>query len=166
LTASRLVIGLGSPDRGDDAVGPWVARQAALLCLPGVVVVEHEDPTGLIDLWSGSDLVVVVDAVLSGAPPGTVMVMEAGADADPLAEHAWARTGRGGTHAFGLAAAVELARALHRLPRRLVLVGVEVAAVEHGAALSAPVQAALDDVLAAVVTVVSGREAVVADVSW
>lgn len=162
---SAVVIGLGSPDRGDDAVGPRVARRVARLGLPGVTVVEHEDPTGLIDLWSGSDLAVVVDAVSSGAPPGTLMVMEAGADAEPLADRAWARTGRGGTHAFGLAAAVELARALHRLPPRVVLVGVEVAAVEHGAALSDPVQASLDDVVAAVAAVVAGREAVVADVS-
>jgi len=165
VTVPGVVIGLGSPDRGDDAVGPWVARRVASLGLPGVTVVEHEDPTGLIGLWSGTDLAVVVDAVLSGAPPGTLLVMEAGADADPLADTAWARTGRGGTHAFGLAVAVELGRALHRLPRRLVLVGVEVATVEHGAALSAPVQAALDAVVAAVVAVFAGREAVVADVS-
>ncbi len=169
---SLLVIGLGSPDRGDDAVGLLVARRVALLGLPGVAVVEHEDPTGLIDLWGGSDLTVVVDAVRSGAPAGTLMIMEAGADADPLTEHAWDRTGRGGTHAFGLAAAVELARALHRLPARLVLVGVEVAAVEHGAALSAPVQSALDVAAMAIRTVVSvhesvgsGHESVVADVS-
>jgi hydrogenase maturation protease len=62
------VIGLGSPDRGHDAVGHWVARRVARLYLPGVSVVEHEDPTGLIDLWSGSDLAVWVDAVRSGAP--------------------------------------------------------------------------------------------------
>ena len=154
MTAGSLVIGLGSPDGGDDAVGLLAAQQVAGLGLPGVVVVEHEDPTGLIDLWGGTDLAVVVDAVCSGASPGALLVMEAGADAAPLAEQSWARTGRGGTHAFGLAAAVELGRALHRLPRRLVLVGVEMATVEHGAALSAPVQAALDDVVAAVVEVV------------
>lgn len=158
MTAANLVIGLGSPDGGDDAVGLWAARRVAGLGLPGVTVVEHEDPTGLIDLWSGTDLAVVVDAVCSGASPGTLLVMEAGAGADPLAEQSWARTGRGGTHAFGLAAAVELARALHRLPRRLVLVGVEMATAEHGADLSAPVQAALDDVVAAVVEVVAGHE--------
>jgi hydrogenase maturation protease len=61
------------------------------------------------------------------------------ATAGVLADRAWARTGRGGTHAFGLAAAVELARALQRLPRRLVLVGVEGAEFEAGAALTPPV---------------------------
>lgn len=165
MTTPALVVGLGSPDSGDDAVGPAAARRVAHLDLPGVTVVEHEDPTGLIDLWSDLDLAVVVDAVSSGAPPGTLLVMEAGENAGPLAENAWARTGRGGTHAFGLAAAIELARALHRLPRRLVLVGVEVATVEHGAELSPPVQAALNEVVAAVVAVVARHGAVVADVS-
>lgn len=152
-----LVVGLGSPDGGDDAVGLWVARAVARLGLPGVVVVEHEDPTGLIGLWDGSDLAVVVDAVRSGAPPGTLLVMAAGPDAPELAEDAWARTGRGGTHAFGLAAAVELARALRRLPRRLVLVGVEVATVDHSTALSAPVAAAVDAGVAAVVDALARR---------
>jgi hydrogenase maturation protease len=155
VTSSRLVIGLGSPDRGDDAVGPEVARRVADRHLPGVTVVEHEDPTGLIDLWDTVDLAVVVDAVRSGSAPGSLLVVEAGADAGPLADHAWARTGRGGTHAFGLAAAVELGRALHRLPRRLVLVGVEASQFEHGAALGAPVAAALDAVVATVVGLVA-----------
>ena len=159
---STLVIGLGSPDGGDDAVGLWVARRVAELAPPDVVVVEHEDPTGLLDLWRGSALAVVVDAVRSGAPPGTLLVLDAGTDAGPLTADAWASTGRGGTHDFGLAAAVELGRALHSLPRRLVLVGVEVASMEHGAALSPAVRAALDAAVAAVVKVLTG---VVADVS-
>jgi len=155
VTSSRVVIGLGSPDRGDDAVGPEVARRVADLRLAGVTVVEHEDPTGLIDLWDTADLAVVVDAVRSGSAPGSLLVVEAGADAGPLADRAWARTGRGGTHAFGLAAAVELGRALHRLPRRLVLVGVEATQFEHGTALGAPVAAALDAVVATVVGLVA-----------
>ncbi|RYV50822.1 hydrogenase maturation protease [Pengzhenrongella frigida] len=146
-----LVIGLGSPDGGDDAVGLWVARRVAALGLPGVAVIEHEDPTGLIDVWGQADLALVVDAVRSGAAPGALFVLAAGADAPPLTADAWARTGRGGTHAFGLAAAVELARALHRLPPRLVLVGVEAATVEHSTSLSATVQDALPAAVAAVV---------------
>ena len=155
MISGRVVIGLGSPDRGDDAVGLEVARRVADLHLPGVTVVEHEDPTGLIDLWDTADLAVVVDAVRSGSAPGSLLVVEAGADAGPLADQAWARTGRGGTHAFGLAAAVELGRALHRLPRRLVLVGVEATQFEHGTELGAPVAAAIDAVVATVVGLVA-----------
>lgn len=153
--APVLVVGLGSPDRGDDAVGMHVARAVAAREDPRVEVLEHEDPTDLVELWTGRERVVVVDAVCSGAgaAPGDVRVLETGAGLDPLPEDAWAGTGRGGTHAFGLATAVELARALHRLPERVTVVGVEAARFDHGAALSPPVAAAVpgavDAVLAA-----------------
>ncbi|MGV8967530.1 MAG: hydrogenase maturation protease [Cellulomonas sp.] len=163
-----LVIGLGSPDGGDDAVGLWVARRVAELAPPDVVVVEHEDPTGLIDLWRAAELAVVVDAVRSGSRPGTLFVLDAGKHAEPLTPDAWASTGRGGTHAFGLAAAVELGRALHSLPDRLVLVGIEAATMEHGVGLSPAVGAAIDAAVAAVSAVVAAddlRVGVVADVS-
>jgi hydrogenase maturation protease len=151
---TALVVGLGSMDRGDDAVGPEVARAVAERGLPGVRVIEHEDPTGLLDLWSGHDPVVVVDAVRSGGPAGTIHQLETGAGARRMPERAWAATGRGGTHAFGLAAAVELARALHRLPPRLVVVGVEADSFEYGAPLTGAVASAVvpaaDRVLAAI----------------
>jgi hydrogenase maturation protease len=151
---AALVVGLGSPDRGDDAVGGHVARAVAALAMPQVEVVEHEDPTDLIELWSGRDPVVVVDAVWSGAAPGTLHIIETGAGRDPLAPSAWVLTGRGGTHAFGLAAAVELARVLRRLPRHLVLVGVEAEVFEHGASLSPAVAAGVPAAVRAVVELV------------
>jgi len=140
--AMGLVIGLGSPDRGDDAVGPAVARAVAGR-MPGVAVVDHEDPTSLLDLWSGYEPVVVVDAVRSGAEPGTVHHLVTGTDGEPVTTTAWAHTGRGGTHAMGLAAMVELGRALGRLPARLVVVGVEAESFDHGAPLTARVAAAV-----------------------
>lgn len=138
-----LVVGLGSPDRGDDGVGVAVARAVAARGLPDVDVLTHEDPTDLVELWAGRELVVVADAVRSGAEPGTIVVVETGAEGERLPESAWGRSGRGGTHAFGLASAVELARALHRLPRRVALLGIEAASFEHGAPLSRSVAAAV-----------------------
>lgn len=150
-----IVVGLGSVDRGDDAVGPTVARAVAAVAAPGIRVVEHEDPTALIDLWSGAGLVVVVDAVVSGQRPGTIHVLETGAAQPRLPDSSWDGTGRGGTHAFGLAATVELARALHRLPPRLVLVGVEAACFDHGTPLSASVAAAVDQAVTIVLGVLA-----------
>jgi hydrogenase maturation protease len=154
---TRLVIGLGSVDRGDDAVGPEVARAVAAEGLTAVRVIEHEDPTALLDLWTGHDLVVVVDAVCSGGPPGSVHELETGIGAAPMPERSWSATGRGGTHAFGLAAAVELARALHRLPSRLVVMGVEAAGFEYGAPLTASVAAAVPVATARVIAVLECR---------
>lgn len=167
---NTLVIGLGSPDRGDDAVGSLVARAVAGLRLADVRVVAHEDPTALIDLWAATDLTVVVDAVVSGCRPGALHVLDVGAESQqpPDTDHArqleaharrLSASGRraprrGGTHAFGLGASVELARALHRLPPRLVLVGVEAASFEHGAPLSDAVSAAVPEAVRRVVEVI------------
>ncbi|WP_372592631.1 hydrogenase maturation protease [Actinotalea sp.] len=148
-----LVVGLGNADRGDDAVGPVVAAGIAGLGMDGVDVLVHEDPTGLLDLWLAYDGVVVVDAIRTGAPPGTIVTMEVGPRAGPVADKAWARTGRGGTHAFGLAAAIELGRALGRLPDRLVVVGVEVAVTDHRPGLSREVHRALHQIQSEVVAV-------------
>ncbi|MBJ7357820.1 hydrogenase maturation protease [Nocardioides sp.] len=148
-TRGPLVVGLGSPDRGDDAVGRAVARSVALL-LPGVVVVDHEDPTSLLDLWDGHDPVVVVDAVRSGSPAGTLHRVETGAGGAPVSPGAWARTGHGGTHAVGLSEMVELGRALGRLPARLVVVGIEAECFDHGVPLTPRVAEAVPEAAARV----------------
>ena len=135
---SALLIGVGSTDRGDDGIGIAVAREAARREVRGVEVIQVPDPASLVDVWDGLDRVVVVDAMSSRRPPGTVTTVDV--TEAPLPEGGWAA---GGTHALGLAAAVELSRALDRLPRRLVVVGVEAAQVAHGAELSPEVARAV-----------------------
>ncbi|MDR7544860.1 MAG: hydrogenase maturation protease [Armatimonadota bacterium] len=121
-----LIIGVGNDDRGDDAAGLLAARRvrAQLAARPasgaGVAVVEcTRDPTTLTEVWEGAGLVFLLDAVQSGAPPGTIRRFEAGTE--PLV----VGRGRGSTHALGVAEAVELARALGRLPPRLIVYGIE-----------------------------------------
>jgi hydrogenase maturation protease len=154
LLIEPLVIGLGSPDRGDDAVGAAVARAVAAL-RPELEIVEHEDPTALLDLWARHSPVVVVDAVRSGAVAGTLHWLETGATGPPLGAGAWTSSGHGSTHAFGLAEMVELGRALGRLPDRLVVVGVEAETFDHGAPLSPQVAAAVPVATEAVCTALS-----------
>lgn len=137
-----LVIGLGSPDRGDDAVGSAVARAVATR-RPEVTVLDHEDPSALLDLWAGHSPVVVVDAVRSGAQAGTVHWLETGPAASPVSTRAWTHSGHGGTHAVGLAEMVELGRALGRLPAHLVVVGIEAERFDYGAPLTPRVAAAV-----------------------
>ena len=157
-TPGTLVAGLGSPHRGDDAVGIEVAtavsRSVRQLDLPGVEVVPHEDPTDLVMTWSARDLAVVVDAVTSGAAPGTLVRVDLGPGPPGWSDGPLA--GAGGTHALGLATAVGLGRALDRLPGRLVVIGVEVGSVDHGAALSPPVAAAVPRATEAVLALLPG----------
>lgn len=142
-----VVFGLGNADRGDDGVGPAVAGRLVGRDLPGVRVVSPAEPVDLLDDGATADLVVVVDAVHSGRRPGTLMVRDA--TREPLPE--W--TGAIGTHALGLDAAVELLRALGRMPRQLVLVGVEAATFQAGAPLSPPVRDAVPAAAGLVVAV-------------
>ena len=135
------VIGLGHEDCGDDAIGPVVAAEVSAQVPPGVEVVAHEDPMDLVLHWGDRSWAVVVDAVVSGADPGTLTVLELGAD-DPGARD-WSRLALGGTHAFGLGEAVELSRVLGRLPERVTLVGVEAADVTPGADLTPEVARAV-----------------------
>ena len=143
---SALVVGIGNPSRGDDAVGPLVAERVARLGLVGVEVVTHDEPLALVEHLAGRDDVVVVDAVRSsGGRPGTVHVIRVGPaplHRDPVAL---------GSHGLGVVDAVELARALGRLPRRLTLVGVEAEGIEVGAAVSDLVRDRLEDAVRAVV---------------
>jgi len=142
-----LVVGLGSPDRGDDAVGAAVAARLEALGMSGVDVVTREDPTQLVQLWAGHQAALVIDAVMSGRPAGTLHIREVGDAGEPLPTHAFAAAGRGGSHAFGLAGAVELARTLGTLPTHVTVVGVEAGTFAHGG-MSPEVQHALDDAVA------------------
>lgn len=143
MTGQVVVIGLGNAMRGDDAAGLHAARRLAHE--PGVAVRMHEgEGVGLLDLWADADVVIVVDAVRSGAPPGTIHRMDASTQPLPTA------VDRASSHAIGAAAAIELARALDSLPARVVFYGVEGSDFALGAALSPPVAEALDPLVRAV----------------
>nr|NLI50670.1 hydrogenase maturation protease [Propionibacterium sp.] len=134
--ARALVVGIGSPDAGDDAVGLLVAEAVARFGLPDVEVLTHEDPTDLTLLWQGRSRAVVVDAVRSGAPAGTVVTVDALTQPLPGGRSS-------GTHDFGLASAIALSRALGTLPGRLTVVGVEGVAFAPGDPVSPAVAAAI-----------------------
>ena len=132
------LIGIGNRLRGDDGAGPELARHV-VECAPGVAVLEHDgDPTGLIDIWDRRRLVVAVDAVAPAGRPGHVHRAVVGDGPLPFIPAPAAST-----HALDLAGTIELARALGRLPERLVVYGVEGRRFELGDGLSPDVAAAL-----------------------
>jgi hydrogenase maturation protease len=126
------VIGLGNEWRGDDGVGLEVARRVGGRQLPG-------EPIALVGALAGGDEVVLVDAVSSGAEPGTIFRFEAGEERLPAPLF-----GASSTHALGLAEALELARSLGQLPRRVLVYGVEGERFDYGTGLSPSVAEAAD----------------------
>ena len=74
----------GTTWRSDDAAGPRGRPAPARRGSTARVRVEHEgEPVDLIEEWAGADAVIVVDAVSSGAPPGTIHRLDAARRADP-----------------------------------------------------------------------------------
>ena len=115
-----LVIGVGNPYRNDDAVGLVVARRIRELNLRDVMVIEASgEGASLLEAWQDADSVILIDAVSSGAAPGTIHRY------DIHAQNLPAQLFNHSTHSFGVAAAVELARALNHLPQHLIVYGIE-----------------------------------------
>ncbi len=148
-----LVLGVGHPDRGDDAAGLKVAD--ALAGLEGVVIRHVSgDPSSILTepLWDTATRVVLVDTVRTGRRPGTV--------------HRWAGTRLlahlpdtgGGTHDLGVATTLQLAAALDRLPADLVVIGIEGACFDLGTPPCRPVRHAITMVSAALARELTGDD--------
>ncbi len=135
------MVGLGNPYRRDDGVGVAVASALHDMALPNVIVSTGiSDPMGLVEAWSGAGLAIVIDAAVAAPPaPGRVRRCT-------LAE---LRTGGAGlsSHGVDVAQAHELADALGRAPRKLVVLAVEVADTGHGTGLTPRVARAVPEVV-------------------
>jgi hydrogenase maturation protease len=139
------VIGLGNALRGDDVAGLVVARRVREQA-PGLRVLElQREPSELIDAWEDADPAVVIDAV-AGPEPGRIHRLDAG-QGEALA----LLRSPSSSHALGLAEVIALARELGRLPRRLLVFGIEGASFGYGEHLSSPVAGRVDELAAAAI---------------
>lgn len=117
------VIGIGSPfgfDRlGWDVIDRLHARALGAPALWSGVRLEHNERLGapLLAQMRGARLVVLVDAVQTGAEPGALIRLEFDA-VQPL------RT-TPSSHEFGVAQTLALGRALGELPPRVLVMGLE-----------------------------------------
>lgn len=146
-TRAAAVIGVGNEYRGDDAAGLLVVRalRARGASADWELLELSGEGAGLIDAWEGRPRVVLVDAVaLPAATVGGVLRYE-----DPATLPAEAEL-RCSSHAFGVGAALALARVLGRLPGALTVYGIVGGNFTQGAPLSAGVGAAIEEVAAAI----------------
>jgi hydrogenase maturation protease len=136
-----VVIGIGNPDRGDDAAGRLVAQLLSQKLPPAVTVVELDgEVTSLLSHLETASAAWLIDACQSGAPAGTVRRFDAGVATLPQ------NLGDLSSHALGLSEAIELARTLGRLPPRCIIYAMEGASFEHGAPVSPAVAEAIEKV--------------------
>jgi hydrogenase maturation protease len=140
---SLRIIGCGNFDRGADAAGLLVARRLQTLGVEahGVEVIEQSGESfSLMDCWTGSEDIILVDATAPSGSPGRVRVWNAHADRLPEDFSPCS------THAFGVREAVELARVMNRLPRTLLIYGIEGEQFSVGAPLSSEIECAVASV--------------------
>lgn len=111
-----LILGYGTRDRGDDAIGIFVAERLLDLGVPAVI--HTGDALELMELWRGESGVIVVDAMMTGAAIGSVHVWDAA--------HFCSAAGLpASSHGLGVAEAIAMSENLGSLPKQLRLYGIE-----------------------------------------
>jgi hydrogenase maturation protease len=136
-----LIIGLGNDYRGDDAVGRVLARRLQAIADDHVRVLEESgEGAALMESWKGGDFVILIDAVHCGGAVGSIHRFDAARQPVP------GRFFHYSTHAFSVAEAVELARALNQLPLRLIIYGIEGKNFDSRVGLSPEVKVAAEEV--------------------
>ncbi len=137
-----LIIGIGNPYRGDDAVGVRIAQDIMKKLPDRVNVIEQSgEGISLMESWKDANTVILIDAVSSGGKPGTIYQLDAHKQPIPAEFFHYS------THAFGVAEAIELARALKQLPPHLIVYGIEGKSFETGVGLSPEVEKAAQEVV-------------------
>jgi len=143
-----LVIGCGNRHCGDDAAGILVAEQLQRLGITAKTC--SGETTELLEAWKDADDVIVVDAVVTGAPAGTIHSWDG--------KQAFASVRNlSSTHGFGVAEAIPLAHALDRLPARLLVYGIEGQQFESGGPVSAEVESGVGEVVRRIVAQITSN---------
>jgi hydrogenase maturation protease len=136
------IIGVGNAMRGDDGIGHEAVRRLRSLLPDSIDVrVVVGDGTTIMDAWQHSDFAIVVDAISTDGVPGTVYRLDAETERFPSDFFHYS------SHAFSLAEAIEMARALGTLPSRLIVYGVEGSRFESGEGLSPQARAGVQVVV-------------------
>lgn len=142
MEAPVLVIGIGNDYRGDDAVGLAVVRTLQARKIAHVRLMESDgNCTILIEAWKNAKKVILIDAMSSGAKAGTICRFDVHTQPLPVT------AALSSTHALGIAATLELARALGQLPPLVIVYGIEGKQFTSGAELSPQVSNVIQEVV-------------------
>ena len=134
-----MIVGCGNPDAGDDSVGLEIVRRLGELGDCGCDLRAEPAPgIELLELFPLADVILFVDAVVSGGAPGTLYLTSL-----PSKELEVEALGSLSSHGWGLGEVVKLAEALGRSMPRLYLLGIEAGTVAQGAARSDAVEGAI-----------------------
>jgi hydrogenase maturation protease len=129
-----LVAGVGNCLLQDDGIGVHAVRELAKSPLPGVVMAEvGTDFLGALHLFEAADVILVLDAMAAGGPPGTIYLHE---DCDILEN-----SHQVSLHELGVLTALRFSPKMKR--PRVIILGVEPHTIGFGLDLSPTLQPAL-----------------------
>ncbi|MGO9483341.1 MAG: hydrogenase maturation protease [Rhodomicrobium sp.] len=135
-----LVACIGNPDRADDGIGALVAETLKkLLPAHASLILRRSDMLSLIDDFAGCSALVCVDGAAPAGSPGRIHRIDLASAELPRELLA------ASTHGFGLADAIELARALDCAPPTIVIYAIEGSCFDAGAPMTQAVQAAAEE---------------------
>ena len=142
----RGVIGLGNPDRGDDSVGILVVRALRGRVPEDVALLDDTGaPLFVLEQFQNFDVLILVDAVRSGSPPGTIHCFD-GHEIPP-----GVRARNFSSHGMCVHDALGLGEALGLLPEIVRVVGIEADQFEFGVSPTPEIQAAIEPAAAMVI---------------
>ena len=142
-----LVLGLGNVLLGDDGLGAAaVARMERDYCVPPGVRLEDGGTLGLslLGLLTDSDHVILVDAVRTDAPPGTLVRLDGADVMDAVRD-------RLSPHQVGVADLLDAARLIDSYPTAVTLLGLVPDVIDLAVARSSAVDGGLDELVSAIV---------------
>jgi hydrogenase maturation protease len=142
-----LVLGLGNVLLGDDGLGAAaVARvERNYRIPPGVHLVDGGTlGLSLLGLLADSDRVILVDAVRTDSPPGTLVRIDGGEVMDAVRD-------RLSPHQVGVADLLDAARLIDFYPASVTLLGLVPEAIDLSVVRSDAVEAKLDQLVEAIV---------------
>jgi hydrogenase maturation protease len=147
ITARKvLVVALGNPDRGDDGVGPLVARKLAALLPSDISLLSlGSNVPALVAEWANFEAAICIDAAAPLSAPGRIHRFD-------LAHTDLPRCGSSASsHGLGLADVLALARTLRQAPPQVIVYAIEGLCFAVGAPMTPEVAAAATEVVPQIV---------------
>lgn len=140
MTERVLVVGCGNEQAGDDGAGAALIRRLMRRPPPACTLrMCARGPLDVLELLDAADSIVFVDAVVSGAAPGTIHLTTL-----PSPGVQGKLVGGISAHGWSVVEAIDLAGALRRRVPSMFLIGIEADAMMPGTTLSPAVQRAVD----------------------
>ncbi|MCX8192185.1 MAG: hydrogenase maturation protease [Nitrososphaerales archaeon] len=141
-----VIIGVGNLLMGDEGVGVYIANRLRNLQMPEGVEV-HECGTGglrILEALEGAERAIIIDAVRVGGEPGTIYRF-------PLSEVMDEERGfrMVSSHDLDLITSIRIGElvGIYKLPRDILVIGVEPEVLEVSAKLSPKVERAVEKVI-------------------